>query len=36
MYKGSDEGVEEKMESMSNMRDENEERTTYWGEMNAQ
>ena len=36
VYKGSDEGVEEMMESMSNMRDENEERATHWREMNAQ
>ena len=36
VYKGSDEGVEERMESMSDMRDENEERATHWGEMNAQ
>ena len=31
VYKGSDEGVEERMESMSDMRDENEERATHWG-----
>ena len=36
VYKGSDESVEERMESMSDMRDENEERATHWGEMNAQ
>ena len=36
VYKGSDEGVKERMESMSNMRDENEERATDRGEMNAQ
>ena len=36
VYKGSDEGVKEMMESMSNMRDENEERATHWREMNAQ
>ena len=33
---GSDEGVEERMASMSDMRDENEETVTHWGEMNAQ
>ena len=36
VYKGSDEGVKERMESMGNMRDENEEKATHWGKMNAQ
>ena len=36
VHKGIDEVVEERMESMSDMRDESEERATHWGEMNAQ
>ena len=31
VYEGSDEGVEERMASMSDRRDENEERVTHWG-----
>ena len=31
-HEGSDEGVEERMASMSDMRDESEERVTRWGE----
>ena len=33
---GSGEGVEERMASMSDMRDENDKTMTNWEEMNAQ
>ena len=35
VHEGSDEGVEERMATMSDIRDENEEKVTQWEEMNC-